>query len=270
MEPSPVGTAEVVTQPLQPASNLLLLTHEPNTHCRRKRVSCGTISSTMFRRLTFVISLLLVGCLLSSSACAKRRHRTASSADNTPGNFDYYLVTLSWAPEFCATHSSNASSSECDPKRHFGFVVHGLWPENDNGSYPQDCAPAQPVAQVTVQHMLAIMPSRGLIQHEWAKHGTCSGLAAQDYFADIEKGFREVQIPPAYRAPAQAFQSSAAEIEQKFAAANQVPASDFRVTCSGTEFVAIEVCMTKDLQYRQCGSGLRDCRAPQVTIRPTP
>jgi len=228
------------------------------------------MSSTMFRRRTFFILLLLVGCLLTSSACAKHGHGPASSADNTPGSFDYYLLTLSWAPEFCATHAGNASSSECDPKRHFGFVVHGLWPENDDGSYPQDCAPAQPVAQPTVQHMLAIMPARGLIQHEWAKHGTCSGLGAQDYFAAIEKAFRQVQIPPEYRAPRQTIQASPADIEQKFAAANHVPAGDFRVSCSNSELVAVEVCLTKDLQFRQCGSGLRDCCAPQVTVQPTP
>jgi ribonuclease T2 len=226
--------------------------------------------SSMSRTLTVSTVLLMVSCLLTCTASAKHRHGTASSADNTPGSFDYYLLTLSWAPEFCATHSGNTSSSECDPKRHFGFVVHGLWPENDNGSYPQDCASAQPVAQQTVQHMLAIMPARGLIQHEWATHGTCSGLAAQDYFADIEKAFRQVQIPSEYRAPGHAIQASPADIAQKFAAANHVPAGDFRVSCSGTEFVAIEACMTKDLQYRQCGSGLRDCRAPQVTIPPTP
>ena len=226
--------------------------------------------STMLRRLTSVTWLLLAGSLLTSPACAKHRHGSSSSTDNTPGSFDYYLLTLSWAPEFCATHAGNTSSSECDPNRHFGFVVHGLWPENDNGSYPQNCAPAQPVSQQTVQHMLAIMPARGLIQHEWATHGTCSGLAAQDYFAGIEKAFRQIQIPPEYRSPAQPIQASPAEIEQKFAAANHAPAGTFRVSCSNAEFVAIEECLTKDLQYRQCGSGLRDCRAPQVTVPPIP
>lgn len=223
-------------------------------------------SSTMFRKPTLFISLLLVGCLLTFTAC----HRPASSADNTPGSFDYYLLTLSWAPQFCATHAGNAASSECDPAWHLGFVVHGLWPENDDGSHPQDCAPAQPVAQPTVEHMLAIMPSRGLIQHEWATHGTCSGLGAQDYFAAIEKAFRQVQIPPEYRAPAQAIQSRPADIEQKFAAANHAPMGDFRVSCSNSELGAVEVCLTKDLQYRQCSSRLRDCRAPQVTVQPTP
>jgi ribonuclease T2 len=226
--------------------------------------------SAMFHRLTVVILILLGSCLLTSTACAKHRHDPASSADNAPGSFDYYLLTLSWAPEFCATHAGNVTSSECDPTHHFGFVVHGLWPENDDGSYPQYCAPAQPVAQPTVQHMLAIMPARGLIQHEWATHGTCSGLSTQDYFADIDKAFRQVKIPPEYRAPRQPMQASPAEIEQKFAAANHAPIGAFRVSCSRSELVAVEVCLTKDLQYRQCGSGLRDCRAPQVTIEPTP
>jgi ribonuclease T2 len=222
--------------------------------------------STIYRRPKIVIALLLVGCLLTSTAC----HGPADSAANTPGSFDYYLLTLSWAPEFCATHAGDALSSECDPQRHFGFVVHGLWPENDNGSHLQNCAPAQPVAQRTVEHMLAIMPARGLIQHEWATHGTCSGLGAQDYFAAIEKAFRQVQIPPEYQAPGQSIQVSPADIEQKFAAANHASAGDFRVTCSNSGLVAVEVCLTKDLQYRQCGSRLRDCRAAQVTVPPTP
>ncbi len=216
---------------------------------------------------TSPILLLTVVGLLLGCASAKHRH---NSADDTPGNFDYYLLTLSWAPEFCSTHGSNESSSECDPQRHFGFVVHGLWPENEDGSYPQHCAPAQPVAQATVQHMLPIIPDRGLIQHEWATHGTCSGLDTQTYFADVEKAFHQVQIPPEYRAPAQTINANPADIEQKFADANHAPREAFRVSCSNAEFVAIEACLTKDLQYRLCGSSLRDCRVPQVTVRPTP
>ncbi len=118
--------------------------------------------------------------------------------------------------------------------------------------------------------MLPIMPDGGLIQHEWATHGTCSGLDTQTYFADIEKAFRQVQIPQEYRAPVQALNVNPGDIEQKFAEANHAPRGAFRVSCSNAEFVAIEACLTKDLQYRQCGSSLRDCRAPQVTVRPTP
>lgn len=211
-------------------------------------------------------SMLLLACLLAATACAQQRH---THADDTPGQFDYYLLNLSWAPEYCAANSGSVSSSECDPAHHYGFVVHGLWPQNDNGSYPQNCAPARPVANSTVQHMLPIMPSRGLIQHEWARHGTCSGLATQDYFNQVETAFRKVQIPPEYRSPARPISASPDEIEQKFAKANSAPAGTFRVVCSRTD-LDVEVCLTKELQFRQCASSLRDCRARQVTLPPVP
>jgi len=220
------------------------------------------------KALSIVIGLAI--CFSLVGAAFSRHHSSVNAADNTPGHFDYYLLTLSWAPEFCATHSGNSSSSECDPQRHFGFVVHGLWPQNNDGSYPQDCAPASPVAQPTVQHMLAIMPSRGLIQHEWTEHGTCSGLPPREYFADIEKAFGAVQIPPEYHAPAQTISASPADIEQKFAAANHASSGVFRVSCSHAEFVALEVCLTRDLQYRECGPKVRECRTRQVTVQAVP
>jgi ribonuclease T2 len=208
------------------------------------------------------IALLAAG-LLAGIAGARQHHQ----ADNTPGNFDYYLLNLSWAPQFCAAHADNVSSSECDPAHHFGFIVHGLWPENNDGSYPRDCGSARPVAQSIVEHMLAIMPSRGLIQHESSTHGTCTGLATQEYFNRVETAFRKVQIPPEYRNPGSPISTSPSEMEQKFAQANNAPAGSFRVVCSRSE-LEVEVCLTKDLQYRQCGEGLRDCRAGQVTLPP--
>jgi ribonuclease T2 len=203
--------------------------------------------------------------LLTGFAIARQRHH----AESTPGAFDYYLLNLSWAPAYCANNSGNAASSECDPAHHLGFVVHGLWPENNDGSYPQNCGASSPVSQSIVQHMLTIMPSRTLIQHEWAKHGTCTGLAAQDYFKQIETAFHKVQVPPDYRHPTSPVSASPSEIEQKFAAANHAPAGAFRVVCSKTD-LDVEACMTKDLQYRQCGSSLRDCSAGHVTLPPAP
>lgn len=223
----------------------------------------------------FVFSFLFVvglsGVLLpNASASSKHHHSSNRQADSTPGKFDYYLLTLSWAPEFCATHTSNASSSECDPKRHYGFVVHGMWPENKDGSYPESCAPAQPVSQAIVQQMLPIMPARGLIQHEWATHGTCSGLSSSDYFGDIQKAFRAVQIPSEFRSTSGEASDAPSAIEQKFAAANHVQPNFFRVSCSGGEFVAVEVCLSKDLQMIACAPSLRDCRSSQVEIKPIP
>jgi ribonuclease T2 len=203
------------------------------------------------------------------AACTSKQVTPAPQSE-AHGNFDYYLLSLSWAPEFCATHTNAESSSECDPARHNGFVVHGLWPQNEDGTYPQNCAPARPVAQDTVRRLLAIMPSRGLIQHEWTEHGTCSGLEAEAYFGQLERAYTQLQIPADYRAPSGTQRISPSDIEQKFANANRAPADAFRISCHDADLVGVEVCLTKDLKYRACGTGVHECRSRTVNLRPLP
>jgi len=210
--------------------------------------------------------LLAFACSLTATSFAKHKKNDQPS----PANFDYYLLTMSWAPEFCATNPKGKSSSECDPKKHYGFVVHGLWPQNNTGAYPHDCGPAQPVSQAIVQQMMPLMPDSGLIQHEWAKHGTCSGLSAQDYFDSIQKAFGNVKVPEEYRAPASMVTDSPTDIEKKFAEANNAPQGAFHVSCPNADFAALEVCLTKDLQYQECATGLKECRAQELSIRPMP
>ena len=220
----------------------------------------------MTKKLAPAFLLLALACSLTGTSFAKHKKPKQAS----PGDFDYYLLTMSWAPEFCATNPKGKSSSECDPKKHYGFIVHGLWPQNNTGPYPHDCSSVQPVSQAIVQQMMPIMPDKGLIQHEWAKHGTCSGLSTQDYFDSIQKAFGNVKVPEEYRAPADMLKDSPADIEKKFAEANNAPKGAFRISCPNADFAALEVCLTKDLQYQECATGLKECRAPQVSIRPTP
>jgi len=220
----------------------------------------------MSKRLASTFLLLALACSLTGPSFAKHKKNNQPSQ----ANFDYYLLTMSWAPEFCASNPKGKSSSECDPKKHYGFVVHGLWPQNNTGAYPHDCAPAQPVSQAIVQQMMPLMPDSGLIQHEWAKHGTCSGLSAQDYFDSIQKVFGNVKVPEEYRAPASMVTDSPSDIEKKFAEANNAPQGAFRVSCPNADFAALEVCLTKDLQYQECATGLKECRAQELSIRPTP
>jgi len=222
------------------------------------------------RKKLLSVVFLLLGCLCDSS-CSRPTAPAAQGSESTGkhlGNFDYYLLALSWAPEFCSTHGDRPSSSECDAERHYGFVVHGLWPQNDDGSYPQYCAPTRPVAQDTLQRLLAIMPDRGLIQHEWAEHGTCSGLDVQTYFEEVQRAFNQLQIPPEYRAPSRPRSVDPAGLEQEFGDANHAPASAFRASCRGGDLIGVQVCLTQDLKYRACGSGVRQCRDRNVTMRP--
>lgn len=216
-----------------------------------------------------VSALLLIACACSSSSTPSSQ-MASSPAPQTAAQasgFDYYLLALSWAPQFCAT-SNRMESSECDPARRYGLVVHGLWPQNDNGSYPENCAPERPVAEATVRQLLPIMPSRGLVQHEWKEHGNCTGLDAQSYFGGLQQAFARLQVPQKYRGPEQSLRVNPADMARDFADANHAVIDAFRVACSGGEFSGIDVCLTKDLKYRSCGSGVRECRARSVTIRP--
>jgi ribonuclease T2 len=116
---------------------------------------------------------------------------------NTPGQFDFYVLALSWSPSYCET-AGGRGDEQCNG-RPFAFVVHGLWPQHEHG-YPQDCvAPAPRVDDGLIRSMLDVMPGRGLVIHEWRRHGTCSGLAAADYFALARRAWQRVTVPPIFR-----------------------------------------------------------------------
>src|SRR5690242_5822167 len=102
---------------------------------------------------------------------ARKRNRPQGE----PGKFDYYLLSLSWSPQHCSTPAGSNDSMQCGEGRQFGFIVHGLWPQYERG-FPSECADAGPVRSGIVKQMLRLMPAEKLIQHEWATHGTCSGL----------------------------------------------------------------------------------------------
>ena len=53
----------------------------------------------------------------------------ALAAQYQTAPFDYYVLSLSWAPAFCALpNEASRNPRECAPGRKVGFIVHGLWP----------------------------------------------------------------------------------------------------------------------------------------------
>ena len=224
----------------------------------------------MAKRLLSILLLLVVWCGYRDFAVAKHKKQPTVTSDASAGDFDYFLLTLSWAPEFCASNPNSRKSAECAANHHMGLLAHGLWPQYDNGKGPEDCASTPPVSSSTVNHMMPIMPGKQLIQHEWQKHGTCSSMSVQDYFGAIEKLYNGLEVPPELKKPATSAQASPTAIEQKFAAANNAPKRAFRVSCPQNEFSAVEVCLSKDLQYQACPDTVKDCRARQIEVRPVP
>ena len=191
---------------------------------------------------------------------------------NTTGNFDFYLLSLSWSPGFCATPAGQNDPTQCAPGRKFAFVLHGLWPQYEQSGWPQDCSTEQ-IDPSVVSKMISIMPSERLIQHEWSKHGTCSGLSSTDYFEEATEAFNEIKVPAEYRELATQLSVSPAEIRSKFAAINpSFGEQGFVVKCSGNGRYLSEVhaCLTKDVKGRACNREelAQQCKADAVIMRP--
>jgi ribonuclease T2 len=188
-----------------------------------------------------------------------RRGRPEEQA--APGQFDFYLLNLSWSPEFCATHGD---SPECG--RNLGFVVHGLWPQDANGDYPQHCSDAPGPANP--QGDTDIMPTVSLVEHEWQTHGTCSGLGADDYFAEIRRAYAGVKLPANIGAGSDADGVTPGDLLSRFAAANPgYPPGSFALSCGNNRLTAVEICLTKNLRPEAC-QGVRSCRANVVKVTP--
>ncbi|HVM95985.1 MAG TPA: ribonuclease T2 [Candidatus Acidoferrales bacterium] len=213
-----------------------------------------------------ILVVVLAALFLAGPAEAKHKKKHHKQA-SVPGSFDYYVLSLSWSPEHCAEPAGGSDKTQCKSSRKFAFVLHGLWPQFDSG-FPQSCSNVA-LSDKTRDAMLDIMPSPKLIEHEWSKHGTCSGLAPDAYFANARAAFTSVKIPTSYRDPTTAFQTNVGKVEQDFAGANpDLDSSKIAVLCRGKFLQEVRVCLDKDLHPRSCGDDVNDGCGGAIVVRP--
>jgi ribonuclease T2 len=224
----------------------------------------------MIRRpLPLFGTALLVFALLGAIGSASARHRSHADA-GAPGEFAYYVLSLSWSPAFCL---SSPAAAECNGPRRYGFIVHGLWPQNEQG-WPEHCDVHRSVPDDVVQGIADLMPARGLVYHEWSAHGTCSGLEPGEYFALVRRAYTSIAIPQELSGLGQAIEQPPAAIAAAFLHANpHLPTQSIAVTCSGQgapRLREVHICLDRDLMPRACSAdAMRGaCRAPQVIIPP--
>lgn len=190
----------------------------------------------------------------------------APAACTAEAPFDYWVLALSWSPQYCA---SNGSPDELQCTRAYHFVVHGLWPQYEVG-YPKDCGRVPGVPDELVDRMLPLMPSARLIEHEWRKHGACSGLDVREYFLQTERARRRVTIPTAYESPGEPIRTDAREIERRFIEANAGLTPDgIALSCSGRWLSEARICLDPQFGFRACGRDVRDRCRGEVMIRPS-
>ncbi len=195
---------------------------------------------------------------------------TPLSAQDRAGDFDYYVMSLSWSANWCALEGDDRNSPQCDPSAGFGWILHGLWPQYERG-YPANCATTQrSPSRGDTSDMADIMGTSGLAWHQWRKHGVCSGLSSQDYYALSREAYGRVIRPEIFRTLAREVTLPAALVEEAFMNANDtLHADQITITRKSGYIQEARICLTPDLDFRACGSGvIRDCTMTDAQFDP--
>jgi ribonuclease T2 len=192
---------------------------------------------------------------------------------NVPGEFDYYVLVLSWSPSFCRTEGDDRNEAQCQGQRSHAFVLHGLWPQYERG-WPENCYTGKRpwIPRAVIDEMRDIMPSKSLIIHQYRDHGTCSGLDPAQYFAAARELYERVDVPARFEAPDATLRIAPDEVEREFLAANAWLKPDMlSVTCRHGSLLDVRICFGRDLVPRACGVNeeqRRLCRASHITVPP--
>ena len=209
-------------------------------------------------RHAFGRGLLILGfCLAGLSARA-----------DTAGQFDYYVLALSWSPNWCALEGDQRRAPQCDEDH--GWLLHGLWPQFETG-WPETCDTSEPSpSRQMTREMTDIMGSAGLAWHQWRKHGSCSGLAPEDYFRLSRVAYGRVVRPEVFRKLSNAVRLPASVVEEAFLKDNpQLTPDMLTVTCRDGYVQEVRICFTRGLEPRPCGpDARRDCRLNDALFTP--
>jgi ribonuclease T2 len=185
------------------------------------------------------------------------------------GQFDFYVLALSWQPGFCEAGGSAKGREQCEPGRQRGFVVHGLWPQNEQG-YPTYCEPGgRSPSRPALQEAQGLFPDEGLARYEWRRHGSCTGQSPAEYFRAVRRARELVRIPDRLEQPANDSKVLASDIERAFAQANPGLRPDtMAVECGRRVFQEIRICLDRDLRgFRSCPEVDRSgCRAGEINV----
>jgi len=221
-------------------------------------------AEAMLRAVFVALALLAAGL---PAASQPRETRGAAM-----GDFDFYVLALSWSATWCAITGERRGAKQCDPGRNPGFVVHGLWPQHERG-YPAFCTPeGRNPSRRAMDIAEDVLPDSGLARHQWRKHGTCSGLPPEGYFSATAAARRKVRIPAALEAPRETSRFAPLEIERAFAEANPgLRPEMMAVTCERGMLEEVRICLTRDLRaFRPCPEVDRDsCRTREISVPPS-
>ncbi len=207
-----------------------------------------------------LLASLFVACAPSASGDGASPHGDG---------YDYLVLALTWSPSYCEIEGDDANRRQCADGRDLGFVVHGLWPQFESG-WPEFCAHrgSDRVPRELARRYEDIMPSVGLMGHQWRKHGSCTGVGQEDYFRMVRAAHERVTIPDRFESPADDIRVSPDAVEAAFLSANPgMKADGIAVACGERHLSEVRICLTKDMEFRSCPEvDARACRLPQAAM----
>ena len=184
------------------------------------------------------------------------------------GDFDYYVMALSWSPTWCALEGEERGAPQCDAD--FGWVLHGLWPQYEKG-WPSYCTTRERnPSRADTSAQSDIFGSSGSAWHQWNKHGRCSNLSSDDYYALSREAYSRIERPALLRQLDHSVRLPATVIEDAFLEANpNLQTDQITITCKGGRIQEARICLTRDLELRDCGRDVRrDCGMKDALFDP--
>jgi len=195
---------------------------------------------------------------------------TARAEGERAGEFDYYVMALSWSANWCAIEGDARNSPQCDTSEDHGWILHGLWPQFHRG-YPSFCHTAKraPSRGMTAD-MEDIMGTSGLAWHQWKKHGTCTDLSASDYYALSRRAYATVKRPAVFRKLDRTVKLPASVVEDAFLKDNPTLSPDnITITCRQGHIQEARICLSRDLTPVPCGRDvIKDCTLKDAIFTP--
>lgn len=195
---------------------------------------------------------------------------SARAEGEAAGDFDYYVLSLSWSSAWCALEGDARDDPQCDPGRGLTFVLHGLWPQYEDG-WPSYCRTTErdPTRSATAS-MAAIMGGAGPAFYQWKKHGRCAGLSADDYYRLARQAYASIAIPEIFSRIDRPLTLPASVVEEAFLERNPGLATDqIAITCKAGLIQEARICLTTDLVPRRCGQDvLHECRLNDAVLEP--
>lgn len=170
-----------------------------------------------------------------------------------------YTLALSWSREYCRGHERDpVMRFQCSGEiGDFGFVLHGLWPETTGPNYPQYCRKVGVLRREIISQNICMTPTPQLLQHEWAKHGSCLTNTPEAYFKAARVLYSAVQFPDMDRLSRQVERGTpltVAGLVEAFADLNDgLPTHSVKVIANSKGWLKeVRICLGKDLKPRRC------------------